>query len=201
MNDLRQQNFFTALSSLQTHIPALKDLSALSWAVTTIALLIAYLTRVHFYRGLNKVPGPFLASISSFWKWNIVRQEQMPFRNTELHEKYGPVVRIGPNHVSASSAESISVVHRHGGKTGFTKVSKAFKFTEKRGGADTVYSLASMAYSNRAIRAPICTMSSPPRMQRTIQHSSEPWEVCTQPQQYLVSNFTLTTAHTFSCPR
>jgi hypothetical protein len=201
MNDLHQQNFFTAISSVQTHVPALKDLSALSWVITTLVVCIAYLIRVHFYHGLNKVPGPFLASISSFWKWNIVRQEQMPFRNTELHEKYGPVVRIGPNHVSASSAESISVVHRHGGKTGFTKVSEISTCIEIKDGADTIFSLAFTASFNRAIRAQICTMSSRPKMQRTIQHSSERWAVCTPPQQYPGSSSILTTAHTSSCPK
>ncbi|KAI1751875.1 cytochrome P450 [Xylaria castorea] len=45
----------------------------------------------------------------------------MPSINSELHEKHGPLVRIGPNHVSASSAESIQVVHRS--KSGFTKSS------------------------------------------------------------------------------
>jgi hypothetical protein len=86
----------------------------------TLILFFVYLVRTRYYHGLNKIPGPFLASITSLWKWNIVRQEKMPFINTELHEKHGPLVRIGPNHVSASSAESIQVVHRS--RTGFTKV-------------------------------------------------------------------------------
>ncbi|KAI0193057.1 hypothetical protein EV127DRAFT_425616 [Xylaria flabelliformis] len=45
----------------------------------------------------------------------------MPFKNTELHEKHGPLVKIGPNHISASSVESIQVVHRS--RSGFAKVS------------------------------------------------------------------------------
>ncbi|KAI8946322.1 cytochrome P450, partial [Xylaria longipes] len=88
--------------------------------VTTVLILFfAYLVRTRYYHGLNKIPGPFLASISSLWKWHIVYQEKMPFKNTELHEKHGPLVRIGPNHISASSAESIQVVHRS--RSGFTK--------------------------------------------------------------------------------
>lgn len=90
-------------------------------AITTgLVLLLVYLLRTRYYRGLNKIPGPFLASITSLWKWHIVYQERMPFKNTELHEKHGPLVRIGPNHISASSAESIQVVHR--ARSGFTKV-------------------------------------------------------------------------------
>lgn len=89
--------------------------------VTTILIaLFVYLVRTRYYHGLNKIPGPFLASITSLWKWHIVYQEKMPFKNTELHEKHGPLVRIGPNHISASSAESIQAVHRS--RSGFTKV-------------------------------------------------------------------------------
>lgn len=87
---------------------------------TILSLLIAYLWRTYYYHGLNKIPGPLMAKFTSLWKWNIVRQEQMPFVNTKLHEIYGPLVRIGPNHVSASSSEAIQVVHRS--KSGFTKV-------------------------------------------------------------------------------
>lgn len=88
--------------------------------VTILVLVVAFLVRQRYSNGLNKIPGPFLASLTSLWKWNVVRKEQMPFLNTELHEKLGPLVRIGPNHISASSAESIQVVHR--AKSGFTKV-------------------------------------------------------------------------------
>ena len=49
----------------------------------------------------------------------MVWREDMPRRNTLLHEKFGPLVRIGPNHVSASSAEALQAVHR--AKTGLNK--------------------------------------------------------------------------------
>ncbi|CAJ2510128.1 Uu.00g060280.m01.CDS01 [Anthostomella pinea] len=88
---------------------------------TIVILTIAFLSliRTRYYHRLNRVPGPFLASLTSLWKWNAVRREKMAFINAELHEKYGPLVRIGPNHISASSAESIRVIHRS--KNGFTK--------------------------------------------------------------------------------
>ena len=37
-----------------------------------------------------------------------------------LHKKYGPLVRIGPNHVSVSDPKAINIIY--GLKTGFTKV-------------------------------------------------------------------------------
>ncbi|KAI1162580.1 cytochrome P450 [Nemania serpens] len=101
------------------YLPSYKR-TPLGDAITTgLVLLFVYLVRTRYSGGLNKIPGPFLASITSLWKWHIVYQEKMPFKNTELHEKHGPLVRIGPNHISASSAESIQVVHR--ARSGFTK--------------------------------------------------------------------------------
>lgn len=94
---------------------------AVDYLATVFTLILVYLVRTRYHNGLNKIPGPFLASITSLWKWDVVRREKMPFVNTELHEKYGPLVRIGPNHISASSTESIQVVHRS--KSGFTKSS------------------------------------------------------------------------------
>ncbi|KAK6005955.1 hypothetical protein QM012_006365 [Aureobasidium pullulans] len=92
---------------------------ATNFLLTCLALIVVHLVHTRYKNGLHKIPGPFLASLTSLWKWNIVRQEQMPFVNTKLHEKYGPLVRIGPHHISASSTESIQVVHRS--RSGFTK--------------------------------------------------------------------------------
>ncbi|KAI1162161.1 benzoate 4-monooxygenase cytochrome P450 [Nemania serpens] len=64
------------------------------------------------YRGgLSAVPGPFSASMSNFWKVKAVWLGDMPRRNIEVHRKYGPVVRIGPNHVSFSSPEALHTIH------------------------------------------------------------------------------------------
>lgn len=85
-----------------------------------LGIIACYLMWRHYHNGLHKIPGPFIASISSIWKLNAVWWEDMPQRNNSLHEKLGPLVRIGPNHVSASSAEALQTIHR--AKTGFTKV-------------------------------------------------------------------------------
>ncbi|KAI9842249.1 MAG: hypothetical protein M1837_007394 [Sclerophora amabilis] len=43
----------------------------------------------------------------------------MPSRNVELHAKYGPIVRIGPNHVSLSDPEALRAIYST--KSVFTK--------------------------------------------------------------------------------
>ncbi|ROV89420.1 hypothetical protein VSDG_08680 [Cytospora chrysosperma] len=113
-------NEATWMEPIQQYFSSLDSSNRVAnFLVTTLVLIIAYLARTYYYHGLNKIPGPFLAKFTSLWKWHVVRRELMPFVNTELHEKLGPLVRIGPNHISASSVEGIQVVHRS--KSGFTK--------------------------------------------------------------------------------
>ncbi|CRG87516.1 hypothetical protein PISL3812_04534 [Talaromyces islandicus] len=109
----------TMFESIQQPLFPVGPFLTVDYIATALTLFLAYLIRTRYFHGLNKIPGPFLASITSLWKWDIVRREQMPFVNTQLHEKHGPLVRIGPNHISASSAESIQVIHRS--RSGFTK--------------------------------------------------------------------------------
>jgi hypothetical protein len=66
---------------------------------------------VSSYLRLRAYPGPFIASLTDFWLLNTLWRNQ-PWRNTskELHKKYGPVVRYGPNRLMFSSPSSIPVI-------------------------------------------------------------------------------------------
>ena len=93
------------------------------WAKIWTLVLVSLICRVvyvRFFNGLYKIPGPTIASVTSLWKFYIVWREEMPWTNAALHEKYGPLVRIGPRHVSASSPEALNAVHVQ--KKGFQKV-------------------------------------------------------------------------------
>lgn len=72
--------------------------------------------------GLRNIPGPFVATISNVWRFNVVRNEDMPWTSIRLHERLGPLVRIGPKHVSISSPESVPVIY--GSNSQYRKVSK-----------------------------------------------------------------------------
>ena len=76
-----------------------------------LVLLCLRTLRTRFSRGLSKVPGPFIASISNLWKVNAVYKGDMPRRNMAVHENFGPVVRIGPKHVSFASTQALHVIH------------------------------------------------------------------------------------------
>ncbi|KAL1863915.1 hypothetical protein Daus18300_008064 [Diaporthe australafricana] len=81
-----------------------------------ILLLLGVLgiTRILFIRyrtGLRNIPGPFLASISDLDRlWSCFAGQQMNY-HLKLHEKYGPLVRIGPKHVSFSNGSLIPLVY------------------------------------------------------------------------------------------
>ncbi|KAK0649763.1 cytochrome P450 [Cercophora newfieldiana] len=65
---------------------------------------------------LRKYPGPFLAGFTNLWRlWQVVSADYAP-RMKKLHEKYGPVVRIGPNLLDLDLPEISRVVYNTDGK-------------------------------------------------------------------------------------
>ncbi|KAI1209970.1 benzoate 4-monooxygenase cytochrome P450 [Annulohypoxylon truncatum] len=77
----------------------------------------------HFYfHPLSKIPGPWLAAISDIpYCWWLIGGRQ-PFKMLELHNKYGPTVRVGPNEVSFNTAQAWKDIHTHGsGRQTFQK--------------------------------------------------------------------------------
>ena len=72
--------------------------------------------------GLRQIPGPFVATFSNIWRLNVIRNEDMPWTSIRLHEKLGPLVRIGPKHVSVASPESMNVIH--GSNSQYRKISE-----------------------------------------------------------------------------
>ncbi|CAG8900566.1 unnamed protein product [Penicillium egyptiacum] len=79
-------------------------------ALCAICLAFQFL-RTRYHGGLNAIPGPFSASFCNLWKILAVYNDDMPRRNISVHQKYGPVVRIGPKHVSFSSPEALHIIH------------------------------------------------------------------------------------------
>ena len=85
-------------------------------------LLVLIITRLiynKFRPGLLSIPGPPLAAYTSLWKLYDVWKGSAHLTAIELHRKYGPLVRIGPNHVSVADYREISNIYSLKGK--FTK--------------------------------------------------------------------------------
>lgn len=81
------------------------------------ALVIIYVAQIVYYlfvHPLHKIPGPFLARFSGIWR--NVRYFRSTWHNDilELHEIYGPVVRIAPNEISFVDVKALPILYGHG---------------------------------------------------------------------------------------
>jgi hypothetical protein len=90
------------------------------YAVLTmfVLIIISYLCSA-FWTPLRKIPGPILARFSGLYRLNLVHKGNAPQNYRFLHEEYGPIVRVGPNHVSISEVAMIPKIYGIGSQ--FTK--------------------------------------------------------------------------------
>jgi len=95
-------------------------LVAQHWLVVISALVLTWLVRNRYHNGLNKYPGPFLASLTDWWRFIDVYRQRPEQTHIALHKKYGPVVRLGPNVLSFSDPDALKTIY--GLNKGFIKV-------------------------------------------------------------------------------
>ncbi|KAJ5104801.1 hypothetical protein NUU61_002148 [Penicillium alfredii] len=77
--------------------------------------ILLRLSRVLF-SPLRSIPGPFWARVSRLWYFDRVRRGQFEHENIRLHQQYGPVVRVAPNHYSLSDISAIKTVYGTGSR-------------------------------------------------------------------------------------
>lgn len=65
---------------------------------------------------LRSVPGPFWTRLTKLWYFNRVRNAHFERENIRLHQKYGPIVRISPDHYSISDPAAVKTVYGTGTK-------------------------------------------------------------------------------------
>ncbi|KAL4798458.1 cytochrome P450 [Aspergillus venezuelensis] len=96
-------------ASLPTKTPlAMIACAALGFALGTVVFV--YL--LYNYCRLKNIPGPTLAAISELWWMKAQRSSGYTRRLTELHLKYGSIVRLGPRVVSLSDSRNIKQVYQ-----------------------------------------------------------------------------------------
>ncbi|KIL84746.1 hypothetical protein FAVG1_11974 [Fusarium avenaceum] len=84
-----------------------------------VVLLIAHLI-IRLSSATAKVPGPFISNFTSLvLKWHELNANRTVYIH-ELHKKYGPVVRVGPNEVSFTSITALKEIYGSGG-SGYDK--------------------------------------------------------------------------------
>ncbi|EAU89384.1 cytochrome P450 monooxygenase pc-bph [Coprinopsis cinerea okayama7 len=63
---------------------------------------------------IRHYPGPFLAKFSDAWLGWVSKNGHRSEVVHEMHKKYGPIVRIAPNHVSIADPEALGIIYAHG---------------------------------------------------------------------------------------
>ncbi|PKS11344.1 hypothetical protein jhhlp_003106 [Lomentospora prolificans] len=89
------------------------------WLALAAFASVAWLAKNRYRRGLNKYPGPFLASLTDWWRFFDVYGRRPEITHIELHKKYGDVVRLGPNTLSFSNPKALKAIY--GLNKGFIK--------------------------------------------------------------------------------
>ncbi|EFX01545.1 benzoate 4-monooxygenase cytochrome p450 [Grosmannia clavigera kw1407] len=106
-------------------IPVVLVIPAILTAAAVLSTVSLCIYRLWFHP-LARVPGPWLAACSSFWlAWHSFVGDECTavFR---LHEKYGPVLRVGPNDVDIADADAVNPIYVERG--GFAKTANYSKF-------------------------------------------------------------------------
>ncbi|KAI8930867.1 hypothetical protein NX059_011884 [Plenodomus lindquistii] len=99
-------------------------LAFVSFRTAISGLLAGLLLRLlynKYGRGLNSVPGPWLAGFTDLWRLFLVRGRRAQEVQIELHKKYGPAVRLGPRAVSIADPEALKIIYSP--SSGFPKSS------------------------------------------------------------------------------
>lgn len=90
------------------------------WPAALFLIFVAYLVSNRFNHGLQKYPGPFLASLTDWWRFVDVWGRRPDITPIKLHRQHGDVVRLGPNALSFADPKALKTIY--GLNKGFTKV-------------------------------------------------------------------------------
>ncbi|KAL6230901.1 hypothetical protein BDW75DRAFT_244399 [Aspergillus navahoensis] len=87
--------------------------------IPLISISIIYLVFQRYQKGLNKYPGPLLASLTNNWRLVDVWKRDAHTTFRKLHREYGDIVRVAPNVLSFGNPAAISDIY--GLNKGYTK--------------------------------------------------------------------------------
>ena len=92
-----------------------------AWIVLIVFVFVAFgIEYFYVHQCLRAVPGPFIAKFTNLWRYLDVRKGAHQETLIRLHQKYGPIVRTGPNVVSIADHDAIAQIYGVG--KGFVKV-------------------------------------------------------------------------------
>jgi hypothetical protein len=102
------------------------------WQLCLAALSLSSLglcTHRAIFAPLSKLPGPWHSLFTDVYLMYKEFTAQRRIYIHELHKKFGPVVRLGPNEVSFTSLEALKEIYQSGG-SGYDKTEFYTLFTQ-----------------------------------------------------------------------
>ncbi|TFK80146.1 cytochrome P450 [Polyporus arcularius HHB13444] len=97
-----------AVYNIQGTSPVVLTLASYYAAYLTLLIAWTILYRVSPLHPLSRYPGPFWCKTSKIWWSLLTLRGYGHYRLKALHERYGDVVRIGPNELSIRDPEAIA---------------------------------------------------------------------------------------------
>lgn len=82
--------------------------------ISCFILMTVYVGYQRFLHPIARFPGPILASLTDLFKFYYFWSLQIDKKLLALHEKYGPIVRIGPNELSFYGADAVAPIYKSG---------------------------------------------------------------------------------------
>ena len=83
---------------------------------TLLFSFLSYVIYQRYFHPLAKYPGPFLASLTDLWQVRQFMTLKQPYNLTDLHERYGPIVRYGPDKLSITDEDAIKTIYQSGAR-------------------------------------------------------------------------------------
>ncbi|KAF8635436.1 hypothetical protein AX15_000423 [Amanita polypyramis BW_CC] len=90
------------------------DPYTLAIAIPAIVFLVHFVPWLLDSRGVRGYPGPFLAKFSDIWLGYVSRMGHRSETVHKFHQRYGPIVRIAPNHISIADPDALNIIYGHG---------------------------------------------------------------------------------------
>ncbi|KAL2426183.1 Cytochrome P450 monooxygenase tpcC [Exophiala dermatitidis] len=87
-------------------------LFAVCCSLTVVYLVGLYVYRI-FLSPVSHIPGPLLAKATYWYEfyYDFMLRGQYTFKIKQLHEQYGPIIRINPEEVHIADAEFYDVIY------------------------------------------------------------------------------------------
>lgn len=111
--------------------------------------LVVYVLHQRYQKGLNKYPGPLIASFTNWWRFWDVYKRRPDITHLRLHRELGDIVRLGPNTLSFADPKALKSIY--GLNKGMVKVRRYKTITRISTNETTKSSRTSISFNKRSL--------------------------------------------------